>query len=567
MRAAMKLDALDVLVVGGGMAGSFAAMAAAERGCRVGIVEPSNVLGGQGTAGGVAGFCGDTARVNHVFDELVNRLADHRLINDYDPLADRRDYDLEWCAYHLQEMMLARGVTPLLHSRVLDARGENGRVTEVTLTTAAEMLKLTPRFVIDATGICIVPQKIGLSVQHDGANKQLPMSLYFTLWDTGEPVTPILPQGAPTWKNDDEIPMTSLHIFPTGKVEVKMKVVGFDAADGLSVAEAEVFARRYMMGLIYYLQTHGYRGVLLNRHVLAGVSRQIGVREQNRLIGEHVLTKDEMSHGCIFDDAVAVGTYHLDYHWPDTLRRKDTGIGTMVESYHIPLRCMIPKGGQNLLVPGRGASADQLALSSLRVMTIVSQMGYAAGVTAAEAMKANVPVGEVDIAAVQRDLEVAGQMLDLSRYGQYLRHTILTEEEVVEVEGAIESLALERLANGRFAVTWRDESGRTNMLRSEGRWQVAPKGTAAETTERQVKYDENTEIRIAPDGDASLEMTRGGQTHRMPLFGGGTSEGPIALAATERGVAAVYVGRDGRVRFWHGSPEHIADPPVSGPAS
>ena len=70
----------------------------------------------------------------------------------------------------------------------------------------------------------------GLFCFHDGTNKQLPMSLYFTLWDTRKAVKPFLPEGCAEWTNDDEIPMTSLHIFDTGKVEVKMKVVGFDLA-------------------------------------------------------------------------------------------------------------------------------------------------------------------------------------------------------------------------------------------------------------------------------------------------------------------------------------------------
>ncbi|MYF93566.1 MAG: FAD-dependent oxidoreductase, partial [Gemmatimonadetes bacterium] len=47
---------IDTLVLGGGMAGTFAALAAKTPDTTVAIVEPANVLGGQGTAGGVAGF-------------------------------------------------------------------------------------------------------------------------------------------------------------------------------------------------------------------------------------------------------------------------------------------------------------------------------------------------------------------------------------------------------------------------------------------------------------------------------------------------------------------------------
>ncbi len=80
------------------MAGVMSALAAKNPDNSVLIIEPSNVLGGQGTAGGVAGFCGDTENTNEVFRELVNTLHRQGLISDYDPTADRRPYELEWFA-------------------------------------------------------------------------------------------------------------------------------------------------------------------------------------------------------------------------------------------------------------------------------------------------------------------------------------------------------------------------------------------------------------------------------------------------------------------------------------
>jgi hypothetical protein len=130
-----------------------------------------------------------------------------------------------------------------------------------------------------------------------------------------------------------------------------------------------------MHGLIYYLQTVGYRGRKLDTHVLASVSRGIGVREERRIVGEHVLTEDEVRRAVIFSDAVAVNTYHIDFHWPDRMERAGTGITDMLDPHHLPLRMMIPRGAKNLLVPGRGASGDQTAMSAFRVMAVVAQMG------------------------------------------------------------------------------------------------------------------------------------------------------------------------------------------------
>ena len=410
----MKTEEIDLIVVGAGMSGLVAAKA---EDLRVLIVEPSNVLGGQGTTGGVAGFCGDTFRVNHIFAELIDRLAAQDLINPYNPNDDRREYELEWCAYYLQEMVLERGIKVLLHSRVIDAVAEDGRITGITVSTAGGIHHYRPRFVIDASGVSVVAAAAGFPVISEGANKHLPMSLYFTLWDSGKKVKPFLPEGLSKWTNDDEIPMTTLHFHENGKVEIKMKVVGFDAADGFGRSQAEIFARRQMISLIYYLQTHGYRGKRLDTYVLASVSRGIGVREERRIVGEHVLTNEEAEQGTVFDDAVAVNTYHLDFHWTDRLQRAGTGITRMVEPYHIPLRALIPKGAENFLVPGRGASAEQLAMS----VGVVQAMGFGVGMAARRCLMDKSDLSDLDVGALQADIENSGQSLDLSYYGDDLR--------------------------------------------------------------------------------------------------------------------------------------------------
>lgn len=471
---------VDIVVIGGGMAGAMSALAAKSAQNRVLLIEPSNVLGGQGTAGGVAGFCGDTERVNSLFAELIARLATNDLIESFNPRADRRPYDLEWCAFFLQEMVVERGVEVWLHSRVIGAKADDGFVTGLTVATAGDVRELRPRFVIDASGRCIVAEQAGFSTMHEGAYRQLPMSLYFTLWDTGKPVRPILPEGCPTWAGDEELPMTSLHRFGSGKVEVKMKIVGFDAADGASLSEAEIFARRQMMGLIYYLQTHGYAGVKLDRHVLASVSRQIGVREERRIVGEHTLSQEEVQHACVFQDAIAVGTYHLDYHWPDKAERAGTGITTMVEPYHIPLRSLIPRGAKNLLVPGRGAAGDQMAMSSFRVMATVAQMGFAAGKAAQLCVADATNLADIAIPRLQAAVEAGGQSLNLSHYGMYLRNYMNLHEHIFEENRPFpqcHASTLIELDNGGFLAAWfagthenNPDVGIWGAHRTEARW-------------------------------------------------------------------------------------------------
>jgi predicted neuraminidase len=536
---------VDVLVVGGGMAGVFAALGAARDGLSVTLLEPTNVLGGQGTAGGVAGFCGDTARVNRPFSELICLLSQQDLVAPLDPLTDRRAYDLETCAFFLQELVLSRGIDLRLHARAISAAATDGRVTRVVATCDSDQLIFAPGMVIDATGNCVVPVASGFAIQHQGPLAQLPMSLYFTLWDSGSAVRPFLPAHCPSWESDDDLPMTTLHTFPSGKVEVKMKVIGFDAAAGDSLSRAEVTARRQMMGLIHHLQTRGYRGTVLDRHVLASVSRVVGQREGRRIVGEHVLTEEEVTHACIFHDAVAVGTYHLDYHWPDKVERAGTGITTMVEPYHIPLRSLIARGGRNLLVPGRGAAGDQLAMSSFRVMATCAQTGFAAGTAAAACLHGRTDLRSPPVAAIQQLLEEDGQALDLSAYGEYLRPHIHVHEHLFEGGpcSPCHASSLVLLDNGCILVAWfggtregADDVAIWTALRSQGRW--SPPRRVAKV---RAHAHWNPVLLRAPDGRIHLYFKVG---QRIPEWetwtcvsadGGSTWSSPRELVYGDRG--------------------------------
>ncbi len=485
-QAGLKTREIDVLVLGGGMAGCFAAMAARRDGASVVLVEPTNALGGQGTAGGVAGFCGDSERVNDLFAELIARLRKSGRIDPYDPNDDRRAYDLEICAFYLQEMVAEKGVEVWLHARAIDAQATNGHVEKVLVSCGATLVEVRPRVVIDATGNATIPDMIGLETLHLGPRKQLPMSLYFTLWDTHRPVTPFLPDSCPRFDNDDNLPMTSLHCFADGRVEVKMKVVGFDAADGFSLSQAEIHARRQMMGLIYYLQTRGYRGrhgafggKPLATHVLASVSRNIGQREGRRVVGRYTITDDDARTALLRDDAIAVGTYHLDYHWTDTEKRAGTGITDMVEPYHIPLAALIPAGSDNILCPGRSVSGEQLAMSSYRVMATCAQTGFGAGIAAALAARAGKSLTEIDTGTL-RDRIVAGkQSLDLADYGDYLRCLRFSDEALPLPAQSVpqganaprRDLALAQTRDGNFVVARLTTPARIELaLRRRTKW-------------------------------------------------------------------------------------------------
>jgi len=449
---------VDVLVAGGGIAGVFAALGSARRGLDVALIEPHNVLGGQGTAGGVNGFCGDTARVNAVFDELLDRLGSFRGVAAFDPLAGSRKYWPEYLAFCLQEMVLERRIDLYVHSRVVGATTKAGRILALDVAVGDELHTFRPRFVIDATGTAAVAAAGGFRTVNEGPGKQLPMGLCFSMIDTGRPVRPVLPPGCPRYGGPEEIPMTTIYPRDDGRaIDVKMKVVGFDAAEGAGFSQAELHARRQMMGLVYYLQTVGYGGRVYRTFRLQSVSRQLGVRQGRQIVGEYTLTEDDVTHAAVFDDAVAVGTYQIDYHWPDKAQRAGTGIIRMVEPYQIPLGSLIPKGAKNLLVAGMCLSADQMAMSSARVMATCAQTGYAAGKAAAMCVRQKVAPVKLNVQHLRRALSRAGQRLDLSAYGQYRRDRLFVHEHVFGDDRPFRQAhasSLVQLPNNRILVAW-----------------------------------------------------------------------------------------------------------------
>jgi hypothetical protein len=210
-------------------------------------------------------------------------------------------------------------------------------------------------------------------------------------------------------RHKDELPMTS--IWPAGPRAnaIKIKVPMFDAADTESLTAAEVQARRRMMEVLDYHQRVEKRNWRLDH-----CSGRIGIREGRRIVGDYILTVDDLRAGREFDDAVARGVFYLDGHKPDDDKRtyilpKDS---LAVPPYQIPYRCLLPRDAGNLLAAGRCLSADQLALSSARVMTTCAMMGQAAGLAAATAARGQCAPRDLDPSDIRRQTQQHAAWLD-----------------------------------------------------------------------------------------------------------------------------------------------------------
>jgi len=148
-----------------------------------------------------------------------------------------------------------------------------------------------------------------------------------------------------------------------------------------------------------------------NAHFSA-LAPRIGIRETRRIMGEAVLTGDDILEARKVPDGIAKGCHELDVHGSDTKHRrqtiKDGG------SYDIPFGCLVPRGLKNVLVAGRCLSATREAHSSARVMGTCMAMGQAIGSAAAMGTAANLfeDVREVPIGALREKLKEQGAVLD-----------------------------------------------------------------------------------------------------------------------------------------------------------
>src|SRR5258706_5783976 len=182
------------------------------------------------------------------------------------------------------------------------------------------------------------------------------------------------------------------------------RVLGTDVWD---LTYAECVSRQQMRQIAEFLRRY-VPGFEKSYAAQSGIN--IGVRETRRIVGEYQLNAHDVLNARKFDDAIARGAYPIDIHNP-------TGSGTLLkrlppgEAYDIPLRCLMPRSTDGLIVAGRCISGTHEAHSSYRVMPIVMATGQAAGVCGALAARRGVMPRALEVVEIQRELVRQGASL------------------------------------------------------------------------------------------------------------------------------------------------------------
>jgi len=401
----------DVVVVGGGPAGTVAALQAARAGAKTTLIEMGSQLGGTTTTGGVTfpGLFHAWGRqvIAGIGWELVQAAVelDGGVLPDFTKVPAR----------HWQHQVRING--PLYAALVEEACLEAG------VTLAYYQFPLS----VVATGEGWLLEVVGKGLRHHIACRQLIdctggadvvglAGLERLREDVTQPGTLIFKLGGydVAQLDAEEIQRRYLKALADGELEAgdyasaRGRFVSFLAGGGDNAqhvfaadsstadtqTQANIAGRRSLLRLIRFVRTlPGCERAQVQR-----MMQETAVRETYRIAGQTLITCDDYTSGRRFDDAVCYAFYPVDLHDRHGVVPKPLAPGTVPT---VPLGALVPKGSRNLLVAGRCVSSDRLANSALRVQASCMAMGQSAGAAAALAARAGVTPTAVALAEIR----------------------------------------------------------------------------------------------------------------------------------------------------------------------
>ena len=389
----------DVIVCGAGPAGIAAAITAARAGAKVRVFEWRGCLGGVWTAG-LLGYLLDFDKPG--LNQELLKLLDERDLRRGTSKSNVC-YEPEGMKLLLEELFVAAGVKFQLHTRVAAAYREGKRLTTiVTESKSGRQAWRAPVF-IDTTGDGDVGALVGCSFEYGEADSCpcQPMSLNALLvCKDAAALAAYIHSSDPSREAQMSKDAFKAEIERTGhfpsyskptlwQIRDNLLLVmmnhqyGVPSFDAAKITEATVMARAELNKIVSGLRKLGgaWEGLQI-----AATAEQIGVRDGRRIAGRFKVSKDDVANGARYDDAVVRPTFAVDIHALSAEHNKTAGYtnrGIKTKPYDIPLRALIAKDVDALMMAGRNISGDFIAHSSYRVTGNSVAMGEAAGVTAA----------------------------------------------------------------------------------------------------------------------------------------------------------------------------------------
>lgn len=412
----------DVIVVGAGPAGICAATAAARQGRRVALVERYGVVGGNLTAGYVGPILGMVGK-GTMRDEIVALLG----VPQNDMIGETgcaHDFELAKC--RLAELLDDAGVTVYLQTVLCDVVMEDEVVRGVVVSSNDGMFALASHITVDATGDGLVSYLAGATTEKgrdDGLMQ--PVTLEFTIDNVDEQRGIICIGDVDDVKMGDErfldfckrcamdgrLPshLAAVRLHPTvreGERQVNTtQQNGVDMTAPEEIFKADLALRRQMQLLMGFFHENlpGYEQC---RCKSSGTTT--GVRETRRVMGDYVVTAEELAAGKRFDDVIVHrAEFVVDIHNPVGAGQAEEHI-QYCEPYDLPYRCFTPRGIENLYTAGRCISGTHRAHASYRVMSICMAMGEAVGIAAAMCCEEGCTPRQLNVKALQERMAKQG---------------------------------------------------------------------------------------------------------------------------------------------------------------
>lgn len=433
----------DVCVVGGGCAGTAAAVSAARNGLKVVLLEQGTVLGGLQTQGLVYPAM-PTKVLNSdtpFITDLNKRFAMHGITvgffdePKYKNGGDARQYTPELLAFIYDELCADYKVEILYNATLIGAKTANGKISAAIIHTVEGLSAVEAKIFIDATGDAILSRYSGVpSVRgSDKTGRNQKMSFRFEMggveemkvykffvkklkdgWCETKPPEFEFAKTTHTEKfyyegiqrgevtKDDVAYIQAFTIMgKPGTMSMNCPEVSpfiYSSTSALdrskAIRECRIMTRR--LANFFKKNIPGFKNAYISRE-----ASMLGVRESWRIRGKYYMTGEDYFNAQKFSDGVCRSAYPIDIHDEVLNLAKKLADG---EYYEIPYRSLVTNEFSNLIVVGRCISANFSAQASVRIQPTCMSMGEAAGIASAYGLKHNIAVNSIDWAQIPPEI-------------------------------------------------------------------------------------------------------------------------------------------------------------------
>jgi hypothetical protein len=383
----LKTESFDLVVVGGGIAGCAASIAAAEQGLKVALIQDRPVLGGNASSEVRVHTEGITWRSDRILSMLNTVWWPNG--SPESVLDDKKRHE---------NMGKYQNISIFLNCRAYAANTTDSSITSVDArhTSTGETIRFSAPLYIDCTGDGWIGFWAGAEYMYgreDSLKYNENWDTYKELWSPAQPDNRVMGSSV-LWRTVDT---GSPVKFP--EVPWAMDVAGeysattgtwnweFSRNDLDQIKDAELI-RDHMLKAIY---SSFYNAKLKPENanlVLEWTSYLVGKRESRRLVGDYIYTFRDEKNMVEFPDAVVMEKRDIDVHYQQNLKDPSQpdflseALYYKVDHYYIPYRSLYSKNIKNLLMAGRCFSCSHVGLGGPRVMNTTGQMGVATGYAA-----------------------------------------------------------------------------------------------------------------------------------------------------------------------------------------